>query len=56
MRAFLDAIFLVLFFLMLVTWLILWAALHIAGGAIHLLLGLAVMFLILHLFRSRRVA
>ncbi len=56
MRAFSDFIFLVLFFLILVAWLVLWAALHIAGGAIHLLLLAAVIFLVLHLFRGRHVA
>lgn len=56
MRLLGDFIFLMLFILLLVAWLILWAALHLAGGAIHLLLILAVIFLIVHLFRGRRVA
>ena len=54
MRALGDFIFLILFFVLLVAWIVLWAALHIAGSAIHLLLVLAVIFLILHLFRGRR--
>lgn len=56
MRVLSDFIFLVLFFVLLVAWLVLWAALHIAGGAIHLLLVVAVIFLIMHLFRGRRAA
>lgn len=51
-----DFIFLILFIFLLVAWLIVWAALHLAGGAIHLLLAFAVLFLIVHLFRGRRVA
>jgi hypothetical protein len=56
MRALTDFIFLVLFFIALAAWIVLWAALHIAGGAIHLLLIIAVIFLIMHLFRGRRAA
>jgi hypothetical protein len=55
MRLLADFIFLILFIGLLVLWLILWAALHIAGGAIHLLLIIAVVALIVHLFRGRRV-
>jgi hypothetical protein len=54
MRLITDFIFLVLFFIVLATWLVLWAALHVAGGAIHLLLILAVIFLVMHLFRGTR--
>jgi hypothetical protein len=56
MRALADFIFLVLFFIALAAWIVLWAALHIAGGAIHVLLIIAVIFLIMHLFRGRRAA
>ena len=56
MRILTDFIFLFLFICLLVAWLIVWAALHLAGGAIHLLLVLAVIFLIVHLFHRRRTA
>jgi hypothetical protein len=56
MRVLSDFIFLILFIGLLVLWLVLWAALHLAGGAIHLLLIIAVVSLIVHLFRGRRVA
>lgn len=48
-----DFIFLVLFVVLLVVWLVAWAAFHVAGGLIHLLLVVAVIFLILH-FVARR--
>lgn len=54
MHIFRDAILLVLFFVLLIFWLLAWAAFHIAGGGIHLLLVLAVIFLIAHFFRGRR--
>lgn len=53
MRAIGDFIFLLLFFLLVIAWVLAWAAFHVAGGAIHLLLVLAVVFLIAHLFRGR---
>ncbi len=53
MRAAGDFLFLILFFFLLAVWLIAWAAFHVVGGAIHLLLVLAVICLVLHLFRSR---
>ncbi len=56
MRVLGDFIFLILFIGLLVLWLVLWAALHVAGGAIHLLLIIAVLALVVHLFRGRRVA
>jgi hypothetical protein len=56
MRLFGDFIFLILFMGLLVLWLIMWALLHVAGGAIHLLRIIALVSLILHLFRGRRVA
>lgn len=56
MRAIGDFVFLLLFFVFLVTWGVAWIAFHVVGGAIHLLLVLAVIFLVLHLFRSRSAA
>ena len=56
MRLLGDFIFLILFMGLLVLWLVMWAALHIAGGAIHLLLIIALVSLVVHLFRGRRVA
>jgi hypothetical protein len=56
MRLLGDFIFLILFIGLLVLWLVLWAALHLAGGAVHLLLIIAVVSLIVHLFHGRRVA
>jgi hypothetical protein len=54
MHIFRDAILLVLFFVVLAFWLVAWAAFHVAGGGIHLLLVLAVIFLIAHFMRGRR--
>jgi hypothetical protein len=48
-----DFIFLVLFFVLLCVWLVGWLALHVAGGLIHLLLIIAVISLVIHLFRGR---
>ncbi len=45
---------LVLFFVLLVIWLLAFAAFHVAGGLIHLLLIVAVISLILHFVRGRR--
>jgi hypothetical protein len=56
MRAVTDFLFLILFFLLLGAWVILWAAFHIAGGMIHILLVIAVIALILHLVRGRSAA
>jgi hypothetical protein len=56
MRLIGDFIFLVLFFVLVTGWLLAWAAFHVAGGAIHLLLILAVVFLLAHLFRGRGIA
>jgi hypothetical protein len=56
MRVIGDFIFLILFLGLLGLWLVLWIGLHIAGGAIHLLLIIAVISLVLHLFRGRRAA
>lgn len=54
MRLIGDFIFLILFFFLVIIWLAAWAAFHVAGGAIHLLLILGVIFLIMHLFRGHR--
>ncbi len=54
MRLIADFIFLVLFVILLLGWLIAWAAFHVAGGGIHLLIVLAVVFLIIHFLRGRR--
>jgi hypothetical protein len=56
MRAITDFLFLILFFLLLGAWVLLWAAFHIAGGLVHILLVIAVIALILHLFRGRSAA
>lgn len=56
MRIIGDFIFLILFFMLLGVWLVMWAGLHLAGGAIHLLLIIAAIALVLHLFRGRRTA
>jgi len=49
-------IFLFLFFLFLIAWIVIFAALHVVGGAIHLLLALAVIFLIVHFIHHRHAA
>jgi hypothetical protein len=51
-----DFIFLVLFFVFVAGWLLAWAAFHVAGGMIHILLILAAIFLIVHLFQGRSTA
>jgi len=48
-----DFLFLVLFFILFGAWLLAWLAFHVAGGLIHLLLIVAVISLIVHLFRGR---
>lgn len=48
-------LFLILFFVLLAAWIICWAALHLAGGFIHILLILAVIFLIVHFVHRRSV-
>ena len=40
--------FLILFIVLVVVWLLGWAAFRVASGLIHLLLIIAVIFLILH--------
>ena len=56
MRLIGDFIFLMLFFLFLAVWLVGWLAFHVAGGAVHLLLLIALISLVIHLFRGRSVA
>ncbi len=46
--------FLVIFFVLLVFWILAWAAFHVAGGFIHLLLVLAVISIVVHFLRGRR--
>ena len=46
--------FLVLFIILLIAWLLGWVAFHAAGGLIHLLLILAIIAIVVHLFRGRR--
>ncbi len=47
--------FLILFVVLLVAWLMGWVGFHVAGGLVHLLLIVAVVALILHFVRGRRV-
>ena len=54
MRLIADFIFLVLFFVFLIGWLVAWAAFHVAGGLIHLLVVIAIISLIVHFVRGRR--
>jgi hypothetical protein len=49
-----DFFFIILFVVLLVAWLIFWAALHVAGGLVHLLIVFAVIALILHFVRGGR--
>jgi hypothetical protein len=45
--------FLILFGVLVVAWLVGWGALHVAGALIHLLLVVALIFLVLHFMRGR---
>ena len=56
MRLFSDFLFLLLFFVLLAVWLVMWLGMHVAGGMVHLLLIIAVIALVMHLFRGRRAA
>lgn len=49
-----DFVFLILFFVLLGTWATAWLAFHVAGALIHILLILAFISLLVHLFRPRR--
>ncbi|MBV9084426.1 MAG: lmo0937 family membrane protein [Acidobacteriaceae bacterium] len=42
-----------LFFILLIVWLVAWAAMHVAGGFVHLLIVIAVISLIIHFVRGR---
>ena len=54
MRILSDFIFLILFVVLVVFWLVAWAAFHVAGGFVHILLVIAVISLILHFVRGSR--
>lgn len=54
MRFIADFFFLVLFFVFLIAWLLAWAAFHVVGTGVHLLVVIAVIFLIAHLIGGRR--
>ena len=56
MRVLGDFLFLILFFALIGVWLLFWIGLHIAGGFIHMLLLIAAVSLILHLFQRRHPA
>jgi hypothetical protein len=47
------SMFLTLAIILAVIWLILWLALHVTSGLIHILIALAVISFIVHLFRGR---
>ncbi|HME00525.1 MAG TPA: lmo0937 family membrane protein [Terriglobia bacterium] len=47
--------FLILFVVLVAAWLLGWVGFHVAGGLIHLLLIVAIVALILHFVRGRRV-
>jgi Flp pilus assembly protein TadB len=48
-----SLMFMILFVVLLVAWLLGWFTLHAAGGLIHLLLVVAVIFLVVHFVRGR---
>jgi hypothetical protein len=48
-----DSMLLALFVILLVLWMLGFFAFHVAGGLIHLLLIVAVISLVMHLFRGR---
>jgi hypothetical protein len=56
MRLISDFLFLILFFMLIGVWLVMWIGFHLVGGAIHLLLVIAAIALVVHLFRGRRPA
>jgi len=47
-----DMLFLILFFILAGVWLISWAAFHVAGGLIHILLVFAIISLVVHFVRA----
>ena len=56
MRVLADFFFLIMFFVLVGIWLVSWAAFHVAGGMIHLLLVIALISLIVHFVRGPSVA
>jgi hypothetical protein len=56
MRLIADFIFLVLFFVFLFGWLVAWLAFHVTVGFVHVLIVLAIIFLLIHFLRGRRSA
>ena len=56
MRLIGNFLFLILFFILIGVWLVMRIGFHIAGGLIHLLLIIAAVSLVVHLFRGRRTA
>lgn len=54
MRLITDFFFVILFFILVAGWLLAWGMYHVAGGAIHLLLIIAVISLLVHFMRGRR--
>ena len=54
MRLLANLFFLFLFFVLLGICLVMWAAFHLTGGLVHLLLIFAVIALIVHFVRPRR--
>jgi len=53
MRLIGDFLFLILFLMLIGVWLMMWIGFHLVGGAIHLVVVIAVISLVLHLFRGR---
>jgi hypothetical protein len=47
--------FMILFVVLLIMWVMGFFAFHVAGGLIHLLLIIALISLVMHLFRGRSV-
>ena len=45
--------FLILFIVLAVAWVLGWAAFHVAGGLLHLLLVVALISLVVHFMRGR---
>jgi membrane protein YdbS with pleckstrin-like domain len=54
MRVLTDFLFLILAIVFLVGWLVAWAAYHVAGGLVHILLVVAIISLLLHFLRRGR--
>jgi hypothetical protein len=54
MRTIGETFFLLLFFALLLVWLLSWLALQMAGGAVHILLVIAIVALVMHIFQRHR--